>query len=145
MTQETRGAGSVVFMGILVGGLLWLWAGNSLAQEEEVAAAGKNVYNQNCAVCHGGNLISRDNDASTLSGPDFELNWHGKTVGQRFEQIRASMPLSAPGSLSDQEYLDILAYVFQYNGYPAGEQELKPDPETLKQIVIEPAPDRKEK
>lgn len=53
MTQETRGAGSVVFIGILVGGLLWLWAGSSLAQEEEVSGAGKNVYNQNCAVCHG--------------------------------------------------------------------------------------------
>jgi mono/diheme cytochrome c family protein len=53
MTQEKRGAGSVVFMGILVGGLLWLWAGNSLAQEQEVVSAGKNVYNQHCAVCHG--------------------------------------------------------------------------------------------
>jgi mono/diheme cytochrome c family protein len=53
MTQEKRGAGSVVFMGILIGGLLWLWAGSSLAQQEEVATAGKNVYNQNCAVCHG--------------------------------------------------------------------------------------------
>lgn len=53
MTQEKRGAGPVVFMSILVGGVLWLWTGSSLAQEEEVAAAGKNVYNQNCAVCHG--------------------------------------------------------------------------------------------
>ena len=53
MMQEKRGAGSVVFMGILFSGLLWLWAGNSLAQEQEVSTAGKNVYNQNCAVCHG--------------------------------------------------------------------------------------------
>ena len=107
---------------------------------EEQARRGRATYQKNCAVCHGGNLISRDNDASTLSGPEFELNWHGKTVGQRFEQIRESMPLSAPGSLGDQDYLDILAYVFQYNGYPAGQQELKPDLELLKQIVIEPAP-----
>ena len=53
---------------------------------EDQAKRGRATYQKNCAICHGGNLISRDNDASTLSGPEFELHWHGKTVGQRFEQ-----------------------------------------------------------
>lgn len=53
MTQIKSGVTRVVFRGIAISGLLWLWAGNSLAQEQEVSAAGKIVYNQYCAVCHG--------------------------------------------------------------------------------------------
>jgi hypothetical protein len=34
------------------------------------------------------------------------------------------MPLGRPGSLTRQEYLDILAYVLQKNAYPEGPSEL---------------------
>jgi hypothetical protein len=40
-------------IGIIVGGLSWFWTGRSFAQEQEVAAAGRKVYEKNCAVCHG--------------------------------------------------------------------------------------------
>ena len=36
-----------------MGGLFWFWTGRSFAQEQEVAAAGRKVYEKNCAVCHG--------------------------------------------------------------------------------------------
>lgn len=50
MIQAKSGVARVA---LLIGGLLWLWAGNSSAQQQEVATAGKSVYNKNCAVCHG--------------------------------------------------------------------------------------------
>ena len=33
--------------------LLWLMPGQGLAQQEEIAKAGKPTYEQSCAVCHG--------------------------------------------------------------------------------------------
>jgi mono/diheme cytochrome c family protein len=84
MTQEKRGAGSVVFMGILVGGLLWLWAGNSLAQEQEVVSAGKNVYNQNCAVCHGREGKGDGVAASMLTVKPADLTQIAKKNGGEF-------------------------------------------------------------
>ena len=53
MTCNQKKAWRMVFMGIVASGFFWLWTNNSLAQEKEVTTAGKNVYNQNCAVCHG--------------------------------------------------------------------------------------------
>jgi mono/diheme cytochrome c family protein len=44
---------TVVFVGVCVGALLWLSAGNTQAQQQEVTVAGKKVYDTNCAVCHG--------------------------------------------------------------------------------------------
>ena len=44
-------------------------------------------------------------------------------------------------SLGDQVYLDIIAYILQFNKVPAGGQELKPDLSVLQQIVIPAPPD----
>ena len=35
------------------------------------------------------------------------------------------MPEDAPGSLSEKEVLDIIAYVIQTNGFPAGDKEIE--------------------
>jgi mono/diheme cytochrome c family protein len=53
MTRNDQGVWRVVTVGAVLGGLLWFWAGRSVAQEQEVTAAGRKVYEQNCAVCHG--------------------------------------------------------------------------------------------
>jgi mono/diheme cytochrome c family protein len=47
--------GKGVFLGIsvFVAALLWFMPGRGLAQQEEVAKAGKPTYEQYCAVCHG--------------------------------------------------------------------------------------------
>jgi hypothetical protein len=48
------------------------------------------------------------------------------------------MPPGGAGSLSDREYLDVVAYILQFNKYPAGAQELTPEKSLLEKIVIEP-------
>jgi mono/diheme cytochrome c family protein len=117
-------------------------AGSILAgvSTAEQADRGKVTYQASCASCHGANLMSRSDDAPSLSGPDFKIGWNGKTVGDLYDRVRTSMPMGAVGTLSDQQYVDIIAFVLQSNGYPAGHQELKPDPAALKQITIEPVP-----
>jgi hypothetical protein len=49
----------------------------------------------------------------------------GKTVANRFPNIRTAMP-----------YVDIVAYILQFNGMPAGNQKLMPDLQALEKIVI---------
>lgn len=44
---------SVFVIGMMIGALLWLGPKTGLAQEEEVAAAGKSEYQSYCATCHG--------------------------------------------------------------------------------------------
>ena len=51
------------------------------------------------------------------------------------------MPEETPGKLNDRVYADILAYLFQANKFPAGEEELEPDVDRLARIGISPQPD----
>ena len=47
------------------------------------------------------------------------------------------MPATAPGSLSEQQTADILAYIFSVSKYPAGTTELDAKVEPLKQIALD--------
>ena len=42
-----------------------------------------------------------------------------------FTRIQTTMPEDAPGSLTENEALDIIAYVVQTNGFPAGEKAIQ--------------------
>ena len=65
------------------------------------------------------------------------VDWEGQPVGSLFELIKASMPEDNPGDLSRQQYSNLVAYLLQVNGLPAGEHELGNDPMQLDKIVIE--------
>ncbi len=119
----------------LAGGQGLIWKG---VFTEMQAQRGEAAYQSNCAACHGRTLQATNPDAPNLTGPSFGISWNGKPVADLFTLMRTSMPLGAPGSLRDPEYLDIVAYVLKFNGYPAGDRELGPDDQLLKQIVIEP-------
>lgn len=43
----------LVFVGVTVAAVLWLTAATGRAQQEEVVKAGRPIYEQYCAVCHG--------------------------------------------------------------------------------------------
>jgi S-disulfanyl-L-cysteine oxidoreductase SoxD len=103
---------------------------------QEQAKNGERIYRERCAPCHGADLLAVDPDAPDLTGDGFKTGWLGKTVAQRFKNIRIKMPEDAPGSLDDQTYLDIMAFVLQFNGNPPGKEKLLPDVEALDQIVI---------
>jgi len=50
------------------------------------------------------------------------------------------MPEDNPGELSEQTYADVLAYLFQANEFPAGNEELPPDVDALLDVGISPEP-----
>ena len=84
-------------------------------------------------------LVSSDREVSNLTGDAFK-RWNGKTVGELFEVTRDTMPPKEERSLDNQVYLNMVAYILQFKKVPSGNQELKHDIETLKQIVIAPPP-----
>jgi len=100
------------------------------------ASRGIQVFYDYCALCHGVNMLGGQGSPA-LIGPEFRFLWSDKPVGALFEIMRARMPPGQAGTLSDQEYADILAAILQGNGFPAGEDtELPPDSSLTSDIII---------
>ena len=89
------------------------------------AERGKEAYRLYCSSCHYGDL--RGTNGPALKGQPFIDNWREDSSKSLFTFMRESMPRNAPASLSDQTYLDILAYILSVNMYPAGSNELRTD------------------
>jgi alcohol dehydrogenase (cytochrome c) len=89
------------------------------------AARGKTVYEQRCAECHLDDL--RGSTGPELAGRNFINAWGGRATRELFELIKGTMPPGAQGSLSDQDYIDVVAYILQANGRRAGAQDLRRD------------------
>ncbi len=86
------------------------------------AQRGEPQYQRNCGGCHGEDLYGRAMGA--LRGDKFLDRWREDSLSALFDHIRTRMPARAPGSLAEGEYLDIIAYILQVNGFPAGGKEL---------------------
>jgi S-disulfanyl-L-cysteine oxidoreductase SoxD len=110
-----------------------VWGG---AYTAEQAKRGEALHAQECARCHGADLLGVG-EAPPLSGGAFLSNWDGLTVGDLSDRIRISMPPNNKGKLSRQQIIDILSHVLNVNSFPAGKTELQPKTESLKQIRIE--------
>jgi hypothetical protein len=54
-----------------------------------------------------------------------------------FDKIHKEMLHNRPGTLSPETSVGLLAYVLQFNRFPAGESELARDAAALKQIRYE--------
>jgi len=84
------------------------------------ANRGQKVYETQCTTCHreaGGN-------AQVIVGERFSRSFADATLQTFFNTIKTTMPRSAPGSLTDGEYTDVVAHMLRLNGYPDGMNEL---------------------
>ena len=94
----------------------------------EQADRGRDVYAGLCQSCH---------PAATHTGPAFNRSWGGRPLSDLFDYVRERMPKNEPGSLTPEEYADVLAYLLGLNAMPAGAHELVPDSVTLRRIRID--------
>jgi hypothetical protein len=108
-----------------------VWDGVYTAQQARRGALRSGL----CVPCHGADF--EGDSAPALTGPAFTAKWNGKTIGDLFELINKDMPNDDPGSLSQQQSADFLAYILLANRFPAGKAELAIDIEMLKQIRFE--------
>lgn len=86
------------------------------------ADAGHNIFETHCSMCHGKKL--QGISAPTLVGQDFASPDNNYTVSVIFDELSQQMPAGAPGSLSHEQYTDIMAFILSKNGYPAGNKAL---------------------
>ena len=83
------------------------------------AATGKTIYERQCVACHGEGLDDGE-FGPMLRGDEFLLRWAGKSVEDLFHYVQDTMPTAQPGSLSEEEYLNVIAYLLSKNTIPAG-------------------------
>jgi PQQ-dependent dehydrogenase (methanol/ethanol family) len=87
---------------------------------------GARAYDEFCASCHGRSL----NDGQfgpPLKGTSFERAWAGRSLGALGSFLQQRMPPGAEGSMTLEEYTDLLAYLLSVNGVPAGDNDLPAD------------------
>jgi S-disulfanyl-L-cysteine oxidoreductase SoxD len=95
---------------------------------ETQAKRGQTAYTAHCSVCHGDALEGIS--APELTGNHFLERWREDTLDTIYNFIKENMP---PGQaadakrIPDSDYLDILTYILNVNGYRTGANELTPD------------------
>ena len=94
----------------------------------EQADRGSDVYIGMCKSCH---------TLDSHTAATFTAKWNAKPLSVLYEYIRDQMPKNEPGSLTEQEYADVLAYVLKLNRMPAGPDDLPTDVAVMKTIRIE--------
>jgi mono/diheme cytochrome c family protein len=95
----------------------------------EQANAGKLLYDIECSLCHA---------PREFFGPVFQRRWLTPPVGGLFVHILNTMPQDAPGSLSPTQVANLVAYILEMNGHPAGARPLPTALEQLSQIRLPP-------
>jgi hypothetical protein len=109
-----------------------IWDGVFTAAQAE---RGKADFEKSCSNCHNTNL-SGTVRAPAVLGERFMQNWQNGSVSALFDKLRDSMPADYPESVTEETKLDILTFLLQQNGFPAGSQELKLDEKELGDIQI---------
>jgi alcohol dehydrogenase (cytochrome c) len=101
------------------------------------AAAGRTAYRENCAACHGDKLEGADRSPS-LVGTRFDQTWRGMSADVISFHMRRMPPeaVAEPGSLSDETYTNILAYVLISNDFAPGDVDLPTDMAALRKVAI---------
>ncbi len=136
----TTADASAVLEGLEAGGdLASVWDG---VFTEGQAERGRAAYEGACGLCHGRRLNGAPDDPDMRSTPPlararFLRTWDGRSLATLFAYTRATMPEDNPGSLTDEEYADVIAYILSVGGMPAGEAELGRDLGGLARVVIE--------
>jgi nitrate/TMAO reductase-like tetraheme cytochrome c subunit len=89
---------------------------------EEQAATGGKTFAQSCAPCHGANLEGGAGPA--LKGTSWQQLYGGAKLLTVWGEIKGPMAQFAGTTFATQQSLDLLAYLLQRNGFPAGKQAL---------------------
>jgi mono/diheme cytochrome c family protein len=112
-----------------------VWDGSYTAAQAE---RGHKAYEANCGGCHQEDLRGKG-EVPALKDDAFMERWHDYKVRPLFDLIKTEMPplrFRTPDTkpLADDTYVDIIAYIFTANGFPAGSSELTLD--KLDQVQI---------
>ena len=103
------------------------------ARAQSAADAGRALYAEHCAQCHGGDADGGE-EGPPLTGPSFMRRWGASPVGAVHAFIDKEMPPGNAGALGAVQETDIVAFVLWKNGFPPGGTALPNDPAGLNAI-----------
>lgn len=109
-----------------------VWSGVYDAKQAE---RGAELYSRTCAACHGQDLEGIE-QALPLAGGPFAQRWDGSTLKKLVERIEEMPPDDPNKRLSDQQNIDVLAFLLSANKIPAGTTPLAVDRNGLAQITF---------
>ena len=92
------------------------------------ALAGKQVYDSTCAHCH---------PSGQFDGATFSNGWKNRRLYDLYSLISNTMPEDRPGSLTDSQYVNVVAYLLQRNQVPSGAAKLSADTLGMKKVRID--------
>jgi alcohol dehydrogenase (cytochrome c) len=111
----------------IASGLAVAWAAITVLGAQQVqpgtytaaqAAAGRAVYQAQCASCHLPDL-SGSNEAPQLAGANFQNEWRDRTAAALQDLIQKTMPPGGP-ALSTADAASVTAFILQANGLMPG-------------------------
>lgn len=101
------------------------------------ADGAKKQFDKLCADCHPFTVAAKKKPKDLPLGdePFFE-NWTGRPLTELVSLIALTMPNDGSAVVSDDEAVDLVAYILQQNGFPAGSQALTK--ETASAVLARP-------
>ena len=97
--------------------------GSGLPAGSGTAAAGRLIYDSQCAVCHGATGVEGPRDRLVGGRGSLATDKPLKTVGSYwqyaptvYDYIRRAMPFTAPGTLTPDQVYSLVAYLLSRNG-----------------------------
>jgi mono/diheme cytochrome c family protein len=122
--------------GALAAGAVLAQSGGPAIYTADQATQGAGVYQAQCAACHGNAMEGVAGPA--LKGTQFKAmaQAQGLNAQSLLLVVSQSMPQSDPGSLTPEQYNQVVAYILQQNGYPAGSTPLTPTAANLKDLDL---------
>jgi cytochrome c len=95
-----------------------------IATAEQIAR-GRAIFEARCAKCHGADGQGTS-EAPRLIGQPNGLSGY-RTAKGLFDFVSSDMPFDAPGTLTPQEYWDVLAFILDANRLLGADVTLGPD------------------
>ena len=109
-----------------------VWDGVYTAAQAERGKA--NFLSGRCGGCH--QLDLSGDRGPTLKGDAFLSHWENGPVNSLFKKISETMPPNGPNETTDEAKIDIVAFLLQSNGFPAGAIGADARPRALDRIEI---------
>jgi cytochrome c5 len=92
------------------------------------ADAAKAPYVKLCSECHAFTVATLKQPKDLPLGDEpFLKKWEGRTLDELLTLIVTTMPNDGSAIVSDEEALNLLAYVLQQNGFAPGKAPLNKD------------------